>query len=350
MPSIFGEEQDRADALEIYLKKLSQNDPLATLKKTIKWEIFSKDLGKFRTSLKKHDTGRPPFDPMLMFKILILQSLYNLSDDVMEFMIHDRLSFMNFLDLSLGDRVPDAKTIWYFRNELSKVDMVERLFSRFKEHLESQGLITHSGQIIDASIVETPHQRITSSEKEEISAEKTPSNWSEEKSRQKDTNATWTKKNGKSYFGYKNHVNADSKTKMISRYAVTTASTHDSQIFEELLDVPKPPSDTAVYADKAYRSDANEKILRNHKMKSRVLHRASRGKPLDEEEKVNNSEWSRIRSRVEHVFGNQYKQIGNMIVRAIGYTRVRATIGLRNLSYNMRRLVFLKKRGELCPN
>ena len=349
MPSIFGEEQDRADALEIYLKKLSHNDPLATLKNTIKWEIFSKELGKFRTSLKKNDTGRPPFDPMLMFKILILQSLYNLSDDVMEFMIRDRLSFMNFLDISLGDRVPDAKTIWYFRNELSKADMVERLFLRFKKHLESQGFMTHSGQIIDASIVESPRQRIKSSEKEEIAAGEAPSNWSDEKARQKDTYATWTKKNGKSYFGYKNHVNADSKTKMISRYAVTTASVHDSQIFEELLDVPTTPSNMSVYADKAYRSDANEKILRNHKMKSRVLHRASRGKPLDEAEKANNIEWSRIRSRVEHVFGIQYKQIGNMIVRAIGYTRVRASIGLRNMSYNMKRLVFLKKRAELCP-
>ena len=349
MPSIFGEEQDRADAQEIYMKKLSHNDPLAALKKTIKWEIFSEDLVRFRKSLKKNDTGRPPFDPLLMFKILILQSLYNLSDDVMEFMIRDRLSFMHFLDLSPGDRVPDAKTIWYFRNELSKADMVERLFSRFKEHLASQGLMTNKGQIIDASIEESPRQRITLSEKTQISSGETPSNWSEFKTRQKDTDATWTKKNEKSYFGYKNHVNADSSTKLISRYAVTTASVHDSQVFEELLDVPEAPRNVVVYADKAYRSDANETILRGHKMKSRVLYRASRNKPLSSEEKGKNSEWSRIRSRVEHVFGLQSKQIGNMVVRAIGYMRVRACIGLRNLSYNMRRFVFLKKQGVLCP-
>ena len=348
MPSIFGEEQDRADALEIYLKKLSRKDPLAALKKTIKWDIFSADLHSFRKSLKSYDTGRPPFDPMLMFKILILQSLYKLSDEVMEFMIRDRLSFMHFLDLSLGDRVPDAKTIWFFRNELSKADIVECLFSRFKEHLESQGFMTHKGQIIDASIVESPHQRITSSEKTTIASGETPSSWSDAKTRQKDTDATWAKKNDKSYFGYKNHVNADASTKLISRYAVTTASVHDSQVFEELLDVPNAPDEVFVYADKAYHSGATSEILRGYKMNNLVLRRASRGKPLTEEEKAKNSEWSRIRSRVEHVFGIQCKQIGNMVVRVIGYTRVRASIGLRNLGYNMKRLVFLKKKGAVC--
>ena len=350
MPSIFGADQDKADALEIYLKKLSPNDPLATLKKTIKWEIFSADLRSFRKSLKSHDTGRPSFDPMLMFKILILQSLYNLSDEVMEFMIRDRLSFMHFLDISLGDRVPDAKTIWFFRNELSKADMVERLFSRFKEDLESQGLMTHQGQIIDASIVESPRQRITSSEKTKIATGETPSSWSDSKTRQKDTDATWTKKNGQNYFGYKNHVNVDSSTKLISNYAVTTASVHDSQVFEELLDVRNAPESAIVYADKAYHSGTTEEILQGNQMENRILRRASRGKPLTEEEKAKNSEWSRIRSRVEHVFGIQCKQIGDMFVRAIGYTRVRTSIGLRNLGYNMKRLVFLKKTRLMCAD
>ena len=137
---------------------------------------------------------------------------------------------------------------------------------------------------------------------------------------------------------------------MISRYAVTTASAHDSQVFEELLDVPNNPDGAIVYADKAYRSLENEEILREHKMKSRVLHRATRNKLLTEEEKSKNAEWSRIRGRVEHIFGIQCKQIGNMIIRAIGYTRVCASIGLRNLGYNMKRFVFLKKQGVLCPN
>jgi IS5 family transposase len=348
MSGIFGEEQDRVDAMEIYLKKLSSKDPLVALNNTIQWEIFSADLRTFRKSLRKYDTGRPPFDPLLMFKILLLQSLYNLSDESMEFMIQDRLSFMNFLGLSSGDRVPDAKTIWFFRNELSKANMVERLFSRFKEYLASKGLMTHQGQIIDASIVESPRQRTTKSEREELAAGKTPANWSAAKSRQKDSDATWTVRNDRSYFGYKNHVQADSSTKLVSRYSVTTAGVHDSQVFEELLEAPNEGNCATVYADKAYYSAANEEILRKHKIKSHVLRRATRGNPLSEDVKAKNVEWSRIRSRVEHVFGIQYKQVGNLLVRAVGYTRVRASIGLRNLGYNMNRLVFLKKTGVLC--
>ena len=130
MASIFGEEQDKADAMERYIKKLSGNDPLAALNNAVQWEIFSADLRSFRKQLKKYDTGRPPFDPMLMFKIMILQSRYNLSDEMMEFMIQDCLSFMNFLGLSSDGRVPDAKTIWYFRNELSKADRYHCVLQR----------------------------------------------------------------------------------------------------------------------------------------------------------------------------------------------------------------------------
>jgi IS5 family transposase len=280
--SLFGEVQDKEDAMQKQEIKFKNKDPLLALNALIDWRIFSDDLRKFRRSLKKHDTGRRPFDPLLMFKILILQSLYNLSDEAMEYMIQDRLSFMKFLDLGSTDRIPDARTIWRFRNELSKADMVERLFALFNAHLKSVGVITNQGQIIDASIVQVPSQHITELEKEEIASGEKPESWSDNKDRHKDKDATWTKKYNKSYYGYKNHVQADETTKVIRKYSVTTASTHDSQIFEELLNIPEDEGDKRVYADSAYLSEKNEKTLEKYKLQSRVLRRAYRNKGLTE--------------------------------------------------------------------
>lgn len=360
--SMFGWEQDMKDAMEKQSKFFSGKDPLVELNATVDWDIFSPDLRRFRKSLRANDTGRKPYDPLLMFKILILQSLYNLPDETLEFMIHDRISFMRFLGLSATDAIPDARTIWRFRNELAKADMVERLFSRFNEHLNALGLLTNPGQIIDATIVSVPRQHITKSEREEIASGSTPDNWSAVKSRQKDTDATWTQKGGKSYFGYKNHTCVDVENKLIRKYSATTASIHDSQVFEEILDVPtattqdlsapcaEGKAEPQVYADKAYASQANEEILKKHGMKSRILHRAARGRKLTEEERAGNRENSRVRCRVEHVFGMQRKMIGNMVVRAVCYARVRCVLGLRNLCYNLKRFVYLTKKGVVCPS
>ena len=358
---LFGEAQEKKDAMERFEKKFQEKDPLLALKAAVDWSIFEDDLRKFRKSLHTHETGRPPFSPALMFKILVLQSLYNLSDEATEFIVQDRLSFMRFLDLKAGDRVPDARTIWYFRNELSKADMVEYLFSRFNEHLKNLGLLPQKGQIIDASFVEVPKQRLNAEEKESIADGKRPEGWSDAKASHKDCDATWAKKNSESHFGYKNNIQVDAETKVIARYSATTASVHDSQIFEELLETPeaqtadasaeveaKKGEPTVVYADKAYRSETNEELLKKHGMKSRVLHRAARNRPLTETEKSENRINSRIRCRVEHVFGMQKKMIGDLTLHAVGYMRIRALIGLRNLCYNMTRLVFFTKKGVVC--
>jgi IS5 family transposase len=343
--SLFGEVQDKADAMEREVQKFSNKDPLIALEASVNWNIFSSDLKKFRKLQRKNDTGRKPFDQLMMFKILILQSLYNLSDEAMEFMIHDRLSFMRFLGLGASDRIPDARTIWRFRDELSRADMAERLFARFNEHLRSIGLITNKGQIIDASVVQVPGQHITGTEKEVLDSGETPAEWNENKKSHKDRDATWTKKYNKSYYGYKNHVQVDQSTKVIRKYAVTTASTHDSQVFEELLDIPEGDGDRRVYADSAYKSEYNESILEKYKLTSCVLRRAYRNKKLTNEDREQNKEWSRIRSRVEHVFGMQYKMVGDLTVRSVGYVRVRCIVGLRNLSYNMTRLVYFMRQG-----
>jgi IS5 family transposase len=314
-------------------------DPLPKLKKLVDWERFRAELEAVRDKERKSNAGRKPFDVILMFKVLVLQSLYNLSDEKIEFQIRDRISFMRFLDLSLGDAVPDEKTIWLFREQLTEAGLIKRLFEEFDAFLGEKGFSARRGQIIDASIVEAPRQRNSREENRQIKAGQIPEDWSEQKKRQKDTDARWTKKNGQNYYGYKNHIDVDVKHKLIRDYEVTPASIHDSQVFEDLLDEDNSSRD--VWADSAYRSEEKLKELKKRKYREHLQRKGCRHMKLTDREAQGNRTRSRIRSRVEHVFGVQAKRAGNLIVRAIGLVRVKAKVGLRNLAYNLDRYCVL---------
>ena len=158
-------------------------------------------------------------------------------------------------------------------------------------------------------------------------------------SRQKDTDARWTKKHGKSHYGYKNHVNVDRRHKLIRRYKVTDASVHDSQALDDLLDDDNTASD--VWADSAYRSAEIEGKLEERGLKSRIHRKAHRNRPLTEREQQGNRTRSKVRARVEHVFGAQSNDMGGALLRCIGIARAKARIGLKNLAYNMRRVIQL---------
>ena len=161
------------------------------------------------------------------------------------------------------------------------------------------------------------------------------------KNRQKDKDARWTKKHGKSFYGYKNHVNADARHKLIRQYDVTDASVHDSQKFDGLLNKTNTSAD--VYADSAYRSAETEAKLRVRGLRSQIHQRASRNHPLSKAQENANRKKSKIRARVEHVFGAQQTSPGGRIIRTIGIARAKAKIGLQNLAYNIRRLVTLER-------
>lgn len=314
-------------------------DPLPKLKKLVDWERFRPELEAVRDRERKSNAGRKPFDVVLMFKVLVLQSLYNLSDEKIEFQIRDRISFMRFLDLSLGDAVPDEKTIWLFREQLTEAGLIKRLFEEFDAFLREKGFSARKGQIIDASIVEAPRQRNSREENRQIKEGQTPEDWSEQKRRQKDTDARWTKKNGQNHYGYKNHINVDVKHKLIRDYEVTPASVHDSQVFEDLLDGDNSSRD--VWADSAYRSKEKLDELKRRKYREHLQRKGCRHKKLTQREAQGNRTRSRIRSRVEHVFGVQAKRAGSLIVRAIGLIRVKAKVGLRNLAFNLDRYCVL---------
>ncbi len=323
--------------IDFRLEELDKaGDPLTKLNEVVEWESFREELEGIRDDERKSNAGRKPFDAVVMFKILILQSLYNLGDDSIEYQIRDRLSFMRFLGLSLGDTVPDAKTIWLYREQLGKAGLVDRMFAKFDGQLRAKGFTAKRGQIIDASIVSAPKQRNSREENSRIKEGDVPEDWNAAKLRQKDTDAKWVKKNGRNYFGYKNHISIDAKHKFIRKYAVTDAAAHDSNVFEELLD--KKNSSRDVYADSAYRSDEKLKMLNEKGYREHIQRKGCRHKPLTEWEKQGNHTRSKIRSRIEHIFGVQAQMAGRLIIRSIGRVRAEIKIGLRNLAYNMFRL------------
>lgn len=329
----------------------AHGDPLVAISRAVPFEMFRVKLksGLIKGGLRRSDAdrkgpaGRKPWDEVLIFRVLVLQALYNLSDEAMEYQLRDRLSFMRFVGLGLEDAVPDAKTLWLYREALAKAGAVEELFAMFDGFLKDKGYLAMGGQIIDATIVAAPRQHNSRVENAAVKDGKTPEEWEQQpaKNRQKDKDARWTKKHGRSHFGYKNHVNVDRKHKLVRRYAVTSASVHDSQQFEGLLD----PENTAstVWADSAYRSEEAEATLATRGLRSQIHRRAHRNRPLTRRQEAANKTRSAVRARVEHVFGHQHNSMGGKLVRTIGKTRASMKIGMQNLAYNMSRFVVLER-------
>lgn len=320
-------------------KLLKTKDFLGRVNRYVKWETFRSILDGALDRKSLENGGRPPYDVVLLFKILVLQALYNLSDEQTEYQILDRLSFMRFLGLELHDDVPDSRTIRLFRETLRKAEAVEKLFAQFDAMLNEAGFAASGGQLVDATFVEAPRQRNNRKDNDDIKKGETPADWSKKKEAHKDTDARWTKKNGVSFYGYKNHINADRKYKLIRRYTVTDASVHDSQEMDKVLDPDNASQD--VWADAAYRSEAQEERLQEAECTSHVHERAYRNKPLTEEQKAANTEKSRVRVRVEHIFGHMETAMHGCFVRTIGMARAKVKIGLENIAYNVSRFTFL---------
>lgn len=325
-------------------------DPLETLENHINFETFRSKLEIYLSlGMNKSVGGGPAYDSVLMFKVLILQSLYNLSDDQTEYQIKDRLSFMRFLSLSLSGRVPDAKTIWLYRERLKP--HIHKLFKHFDDQLKDKGYLAMGGQIVDASVVKAPRQRLSEDEKEQIKAGKGAEEiWENpSKARQKDTSAGWRVKQSKPKkpghvalgipeFGYKNHISSDRLYGFVREYQVTNTSRYDGH---ELPNIVTQNTCSKIWGDTAYSSQDNLDYLRDKGFTSHLHRRKTKGKNLRILQQENGKK-STIRSRVEHIFAHQ-KHHMHLFIRTIGICRAWAKIGFANLVYNMRRFVFFEK-------
>ncbi|WP_408872764.1 IS5 family transposase [Gluconobacter roseus] len=334
-------------------------DQLQAFSRTVNFEAFRPDLEKAPAYLRRSKGGRLPFDSVLMFKILVIQTLNNLSDERTEYLINDRLSFICFLGLGLSDQVPDAKTAWLFRERLTQVDAIERLFERFDATQRNAGYLPMSGQILDATLVAAPKQRNTNAEKAYLWKGRIPQDWQDRPSKlsHKDRHARWTLKFTKAkrqddgsmpatdlaipFFGYKSHVSIDRKFRFIRKWKTTDAAASDgARLREGLLD--KTNTASSVWADTAYRSKANEDFMDKEGFVSKVHRKKPRLKPMPRHIQKSNAGKSVIRSRVEHVFAAQTSQTG-LFIRTVGITRATMRIGLANIVYNMRRFFFLER-------
>jgi transposase, IS5 family len=342
------------------LRELSaKGDDLERIAGLVDFEMFRPELEQAVPRSNGAKGGRPAFDHVLMFKVLLLQAMHTLSDERCEYLIRDRLSFMRFLGLGLADPVPDANTIWNYREALKRAGAVDRLFQRFDAALREAGYLAMSGQIVDATIVAAPRQRNTAAEKEAIKAGRVPDGWAEKpaKLRQKDRDARWTVKFSKAKprqdgvpqidlavpaFGYKSHISIDRRHGLIRRWTTSDAAAHDGARLAAVLDRQNTASD--VWGDTAYRSAKNEMLLADHGLVSRIHRKKPKGRPMARRTRRANARKSAVRSAVEHVFARQKGPMA-LVVRTIGIARAHVKIGLANLAFNMKRYVWLSGRA-----
>ena len=289
--------------------------------------------------------GRPPFPTELMVRVLMIQQLYNLSDEQMEFQLLDRLSFQRFVGLRNSSQIPDAKTIWAFKERLLRAGASDTLFAAANQQLAQQGFIARGGQMIDASLVPAPRQHFTKDEKSVLGENALPAAWRPATRRQKDIEATWTKKHGKSYFGYKFSSSVDKRYKFIRKIVVSTASEHDTLHFERVLDLSNTSAD--VYADKGYVDKGREDKLNSQGWRLHIQRKAKPGKRLSDCQKRRNTRIAKIRARVEHPFA-ALAQMGGKQLRVIGLARANFQLHCKAACYNLRRLLNLKRMGVIA--
>jgi transposase, IS5 family len=336
-----------------------KGDDLERLGAVVDFELFRQELEVAVPRADRSKGGRPPFDHVLMFKVLVLQTQNNLSDERTEFYLRDRLTWIRFLGLGLGDPVPDANTIWTFREQLTKAGATLRLFDLFDRQLREAGYLARSGQLVDATIVASPKQRNTKAEKQAIKEGRIPEDWQAKpaKLRQKDRDARWTVKYTKAKpsedgrkqvdlaipaFGYQNHISTDRRYRLIRKWLVTDAAAHEGSRLGDLLD----PDNTAaaVWGDSGYRSKKNEALLSQRMLVSCIHRKKVPHRPMPKHTARANAKKSAIRAHIEHVFAEQKARMG-LFVRTIGIARAASKIGLANLVYNMRRLVWLERQA-----
>ncbi len=348
-------------------ERLSQSgDPLEALERHVDFEAFRPVLLEALGYGERPKGGRPPYDPVTMFKVLVLSSLHNLSDERMEFLIRDRLSWLRFPGFAIGAPTPDQKTIWLFREKLTRAGAFEALFAAFEARLRDRGYRPTGGQIVDASLIAAPRQRMTKEEKARIRAGESASDiWPDAPARaaQKDTDARWTvrysrarksRDGGKDaglvdlaipQFGYKTHISIDRKWRFIRRETTTDAARHDGHELATILD----PANRSgkVWADTGYRSAGNEAWLKANGFLSHTHRKKPRGKPIPRHIRRGNATRSKVRACVEHVFGHQ-KGPMELSIRCIGRRRAAGRITMANLAYNFRRLIFQERRRAMA--
>lgn len=268
--------------------------------------------------------------------------MYNLSDEALEYQVLDRSSFQCFAGLEKSSRIPDAKTVWVWRERLKKQDLIGDISEAVGRQLAQAGFIARAGQIIDASIVTAPVQHRCSEENEAIKRGEVPADWNVAQRAQKDVDARWTKKHGKSYYGYKLHASTDRRWGFMSRIEVTAASVNDTEVFEATLDETNTAKD--VDADRGYAKHARETELYVQGYRAHVQRKGTATQPISDAQQT--AQPSHLQAA--HLWRTPVRASdanGRMHLRTIGLARARAVIELKVIAHNLMHLARYKDRG-----
>jgi IS5 family transposase len=296
--------------------RLPEGHFLRKIDSQIDWRPFE----ELMAPLYHPTQGRPSHPPLVMFKALLLQQWYGLSDPGLEEAICDRLSFQRFLGLSLTDPVPDETRICRFRNMLAQAGLGEPLFALLEEQLQTKGLIVRRGSLIDATL---------------IKAQTHPTPKGEPNS---DPEADWTRRGKDGHFGYKIHLSVDQGSDLIRRLALTAASVSESHLFEEMVS----GDEAAVFADGAYAKDARKTALRGRGVFCGIINRPWRYRPISEKQKRRNKFFSRVRRAVERVIGTLKCRYGLERCRYLGLRRNHNHLWLKGICYNLKKMLVLQ--------
>ena len=323
----------------------SLGDPLVFLERHVDFAALAAEVDRVAPRpTSDNGGGRPPYPTEAMVRILILKRLNNLSDEQIEYQLLDRMSYQRFCGLTHSASIPDSNTVWVFENRIG-LEGATALFEQVQQQIARHGYIARCGQIIDATLIPAPKQHFTKEEKTILEQDAMPSDWSGPKRRQKDLDASWTKKHGKSHHGYKLSINADKRHKVIRKIEMSDAAPHDSQHFEAVLDAANTSRE--VYADKGYASGERERALRAAGYRDRIQRKGARNHPLPKRQEQRNHTLAKTRSRVEHIFA-AIEQMGGKLIRAIGMGRAKFAMTMMAATYNLKRLVYLKE-ARIAP-
>lgn len=325
----------------VAIRKQSRKNFLDDVNRLIDWKPIEKILRKKYRKVASAD-GRPAHPPVPMFKLLLLQRWYGLSNPGLEDTLYDRISFIRFSGFSLGSTLPDHSTICRFRNALMELGVYEKLFTEINRQIESHGLLVREGAIVDATIVESSRRpRKVIEVMAEDRSEEEPS--SEVSSPQitysDDHDATWVRKGKKPYYGYKTHVVVDTREGFVLSGHVTPAYVADTTEFEKLMENLSLAEASPVCADKGYASKKNRDLLAAHGYKDAIMHKAAKGKPLTFFQRFINRIISAFRYQVEQGMGTLKKHYGFTRMRYRGLAKGNMEFLLNAMAFNLKKAV-----------
>jgi IS5 family transposase len=331
--------------------RLRGDDFLSKVDELINWKPIDGRLRQvYRTGFRID--GRPAWDALIMFKILLLQKWYNLSDPSMEESLLYDIRFIRFVGLSIDSEVPDHSTIWRFRQRLREKGLDEVLLDKINRQLERKGVLVRTGAVTDATLIESsrrPRKRLEMEIEPEAENIDADSEGEDQIARyvmsdidvrySDDPDADW-KVRGKSYtYGYAGHIATDADTGIVLAAQMTPASCSESKMLDRLLEKVDLPEGSRVFADKGFAGEPNREVIRRRRLKNGIMFKAARGRPLRRWEREFNRRVAKMRFVVERTFGNLKLHHGQRRARYVGLGRAEFDLRMACIAYNLKRAV-----------